>query len=104
MKRVISREDAKIVVNLLRQKQPRIFEDFRDALGMRAFEIKKLLKALEAEKVIIKESLSGEEKFWLNEAQGVDFLGMNPRQKKQLKHQKERKQEEETEPENPAYG
>ena len=98
MKRVISREDAKNIVSLLRQRQPRTFDDFKDALRVREFELRKLLQSLESAKIIIRESLSGEEKFWLNEAQGVDFLGRDPKQKKRLKHPKIRKQREEPEP------
>ncbi len=86
MRRIIRREDGRVVIGLLRQRQPRTFEDFKEAFRMREFEVRRLLKNLEAENVIIRESLSGEEKFWLNEAQAFDFLGKNPVQKKRLKH------------------
>jgi transcription initiation factor IIE alpha subunit len=103
MKRVISREDAKNIVSLLKERQPRTFDDFKDALGAREFELRKLLKSLESAKVIIRESLSGEEKFWLNTAQGVDFLGRDQKQRKRLKHPKKRLKREEVEPDNPIY-
>ncbi len=104
MGRVLSREDAKKAVNLLREKQPRTFEDFKQALGMRVFELKKLLKNLETEKVIIRESLSGVEKFWLNESQVVNFWGRNPQQKKRLRHPHGKKLSEDSEEDNPIYG
>ncbi len=104
MGRVVSREDTKKAVNLLREKQPRIFQDFKKALGLRDFDLKRLLKNLETEKVVIRESLSGVEKFWLNESQAVNFWGRNPLQKKRLKHPKGKKSVDEPEPENPAYG
>lgn len=86
MRRVISSEDAKVVIDLLLQKRPRIFDDFNSALGIREFDVRKLLKRLEAEGIIIRESYSGEEKFWLNESQAFDFMRRNPVQKKRLKH------------------
>jgi hypothetical protein len=90
MVRVISRKDAKAVINLLRKKQPRTLKDFVVALGKREFETKKLLKGLDSNKVIIKESLSGDEKYWLNETQAVAFLGRDPLQRKRLKHHREK--------------
>lgn len=104
MRRIISREDAKAIVNLLREKQPRTFEDFSKALGMRPFEIKKLLRALEDEKVLIRESLSGEEKFWLNEEIAVEFFERNPLQITMLKHPKGKKRKGKREPDSPMYG
>ncbi len=104
MKTIVSREDAKTVINMLRLKQPRTFEEFRNALGMRPFEVEKLLRILENTKVIITETLSGEEKFWLNEVQAVDFLGRKPQQVKAIKHPKGRKPKEKPDPENPVYG
>lgn len=104
MKRIISREEAKNIVSLLRERQPRTFDDFTRALRTREFEVRKLLKSLESARIIIRESLSGEEKFWLNEAQGVDFLGRDSKQRKRLKHQKMRKQKEEPEPDDGIYG
>ncbi|MEE8423994.1 MAG: hypothetical protein V3S49_05580 [Thermodesulfobacteriota bacterium] len=104
MKRVISSVDAKNIVSLLRERQPRTFDDFTHALGAREFELRKLLKSLESAKIIIRESLSGEEKFWLNEVQGVDFLGRDSKQRKRLKHQKIRKQKEEPGPDDGIYG
>lgn len=103
MKRVISREDAKTIVSLLKERQPRTFDDFKEIQGMREFELKKLLQSLENAKVIIRESLSGEEKFWLNEAAGLDFLGRDTTQRKRLKHPKTRKKREEPGPDNSIY-
>lgn len=103
MKRIITRSDAKKIVNFLMQHQPRTFDDFKEALGAREFELRKLLKSLENEKVIIKESLSGEEKFWLNEAQGLDFLGRDTTQRKRLKHPKKRLQKEEPKTDDSIY-
>jgi transcription initiation factor IIE alpha subunit len=91
MTRIISREEAIAIVSLLKERQPRTFDDFKEIQGMREFELRKLLKSLESAKVIIRESLSGEEKFWLNEAAGLDFLGRDPKQRKRLKHPKKRK-------------
>lgn len=91
MKRIISQDGAKNIVSLLMKRQPRTFDEFTKALGAREFELRKILKSLEGEKIIIKESLSGEEKFWLNEAQGFDFLGRDEKQRKRLKHPKARK-------------
>ena len=91
MPHTITHDNAKSVINLLTAHQPLTFNDFKTALKLRTFELKKLLRSLEDANVIIKESLSGEEKFWLNEAQGVDFLGRDVKQKKRLKHPKKRK-------------
>jgi len=85
---MVSRDDAKAIVRLLGERQLQTFDDFKDALGVREFELRKLLRSLEGEKIIIRESMSGEEKFWLNEAQGVDFLGRDQKQRKRLKHPK----------------
>ncbi len=104
MTRVVSRENSKTAINLLRTKQPRTLEEFKDAIGLREFEIKKLLNGLESKKIIIRETLSGVEKFWLNENQAIDFWGRNPRQKKRLKHPKNKRSEDESDSGNPAYG
>lgn len=61
------------------------------------------MKSLEGAKVIIRESLDGEEKYWLNEAQAVDFLGRDPSQKKRLRHPKARKRREEAGPDEGIY-
>jgi predicted transcriptional regulator len=103
MARVISREEAKTAITLLRQRQPRSLEDFKAVLGKRDFQVQRLLRTLEAEGVIIRESLSGQEKFWLNESQAVAFLGLDPRQKKRIKHPRGRGQPVDDDGDDPAY-
>ena len=102
MKRLITHSPSKKIINLLRERQPRTLDDFKE-IGMRGFELKKLLKSLESAKVIIKESLSGEEKFWLNEGAAVDFLGRDSTQRKRLKHPKARVKKEESWPDDDIY-
>lgn len=102
MKRTLTRAQSKKIINLLRQRQPRTLNEFRET-GLRPFDLKKLLKSLVDEKIIIKESASGEEKFWLNEAQGVDFLGRDPSQRKRLKHPKKRVKKEKSESDDSIY-
>ena len=74
MGHVTTREGGRVIVDLLMQKRPWTFKEFKDSLGMRGFDLKKLLRALETEKVIIRESYSGVEKFWLNENQAFSYL------------------------------
>jgi transcription initiation factor IIE alpha subunit len=94
MKRTISQEPAKKIVSLLLERQPRTFDDFKE-VGVRSFDLKKLLASLEDAKVIIRESHSGVAKYWLNEAQGIDFLGRDTQQRKRLKHPKKKVKKEE---------
>jgi transcription initiation factor IIE alpha subunit len=88
--RVITGDDAKTIIRLLKDKRPMRIGDFKKALSLREFEIKKLLIELVAEGVVIREDLSGEEKFWLNESVAVGYLERNPLQKKRMKRGKEK--------------
>ncbi len=87
----ITNSHAKSIINLLTAHQPLTFNDFKQALALRPFELKKLLKSLENEKIIIKESGSGEEKYWLNESEALNFLGRDTTQRKRVRHPKKKK-------------
>lgn len=104
MTRVISLEDAKKVINLLRQGQPRTRNYFKEALGTRGFDVDRVLRGLEESGVLIRESLSGQEKFWLNENQAISFLGRDPRQRRKLKHPRGEKLENKPGQDDMAYG
>jgi transcription initiation factor IIE alpha subunit len=99
----ITSDNAKSVINLLAARQPLTSGDFKQALRLRDFEVKKLLRSLEESKVIIKESGSGRELFWLNESAAIDFLGRDVAQSKRLKHPKKRKSKEEHAPNDSIY-
>jgi transcription initiation factor IIE alpha subunit len=100
----ITHDNAKSIINLLTAHQPLTFNDFKEALKLRSFDLKKLLQSLVDKKVIIKESGSGEEKYWLNEEAALNFLGREPAQKKRVKHPKKRKKREEPAPGDSIYG
>jgi predicted ArsR family transcriptional regulator len=51
--RVITGDDAKTIIRLLKDKRPMRIGDFKKALSLREFEIKKLLKELVADGVLI---------------------------------------------------
>ena len=102
MKRTITHSNSKKIINLLMQHQPRTFDDFKE-IGVRDFELKKLLRSLVDEKIIIKESGSGEEKYWLNEGAALDFLGRDVAQRKRVKHPKKRKKRDEPAPDDSIY-
>ncbi|MBU2559664.1 hypothetical protein KKA03_02090 [archaeon] len=99
----ITHTTSKKIIGLLQARQPRTFDDFKE-IGLRPFELKKLLNSLVDAKVIIKESGSGVEKYWLNESAALNFLGRDVQQKKRLKHPKKKLKKEEQKPDDSIYG
>lgn len=91
MARLIAGDDEKRAINLLRKAQPRTLDEIVKALGKRGVEVTKIVRSLESKGIILKESLSGEEKYWLTEDGAYGFLGRDPTQRQRLKHSKNRK-------------
>ena len=102
MKCTITSDDEKKIVCLLMERQPRTLDEFAE-IGKRRFELTKLLKSLEDAKVIIRESGSGKEKYWLNEAADIAFLGRDTQQSKRLKHPKKRKKTDKSDVDDSIY-